>query len=231
VLVRRAAAWARSASGSRPDVGPALSASSCGAGAPAPLPPWSRREPFDEPVRANQRCWAAVSWGRVSSASTSSAVRRAPSEASAVSTSVRRAMSAVSSATSCSSSRGELDEVVGEQPQPGVPHVGLDDAALRAASAWRPRGPSWRRISAVRSDPGEVGLHRLELAQRAFLALAVLEDPGGLLDEAAALLGGRPQDRVELALADDDVHLPADAGVETATPGRRAAGRTVPLMA
>src|SRR5690606_2143930 len=45
------------------------------------------------------------------------------------------------------------------------------------------------------------------------LALAVLEDAGGLLDEPAALLGGGPQHGVELALADDDVHLPADAGV------------------
>jgi hypothetical protein len=66
----------------------------------------------------------------------------------------------------------------------------------------------------VRScDAGEVGLHRLELAQGAFLALAVLEDPGRLLDEAAALLGGGAQDRVELALTDDDVHLAADAAV------------------
>ena len=62
-------------------------------------------------------------------------------------------------------------------------------------------------------DPGEVGLHRLELAERLLLALAVLEDAGGLLDEAAALLGGGAQHGVELALADDDVHLAADAGV------------------
>ena len=45
------------------------------------------------------------------------------------------------------------------------------------------------------------------------LALAVLEHPGGLLDEPAALLGGGAQHGVELALADDDVHLAADAGV------------------
>ena len=40
-------------------------------------------------------------------------------------------------------------------------------------------------------QPGEVGLHRVELAQRLLLALAVLEDAGGLLDEAAAVLGRR----------------------------------------
>jgi hypothetical protein len=39
------------------------------------------------------------------------------------------------------------------------------------------------------ADAGEVALHRLELAERTLLALAVLEDPGRLLDEAAALLG------------------------------------------
>ena len=59
----------------------------------------------------------------------------------------------------------------------------------------------------------QVALGGVELAERLLLALAVLEDAGGLLDEAAAVLGGRVQDRVELALADDDVHLAADAGV------------------
>ena len=87
-------------------------------------------------------------------------------------------------------------------------------AARRATSACRPSGLSWRRSSAVRSvEPVEVGLHRLELAQRLFLALAVLEDAGGLLDEGAAVLGLGVQHGVELALADDDVHLAADAGV------------------
>ena len=41
----------------------------------------------------------------------------------------------------------------------------------------------------------------------------MLEDAGGLLDEPAAVLRGGPQHGVELALPDDDVHLPADAGV------------------
>src|SRR5690606_22784624 len=63
------------------------------------------------------------------------------------------------------------------------------------------------------AHPGEVALHRLELAERLFLALAVLQDTGGLLDEATPLLRRRAQHRVELPLADDDVHLPADAAV------------------
>jgi hypothetical protein len=49
---------------------------------------------------------------------------------------------------------GELHEVVGEQPQAGVAGVGLDHAARRATSAWRPSGFSWRRISPVRSCTG-----------------------------------------------------------------------------
>ena len=109
---------------------------------------------------------------------------------------------------------GELHEVVGEQPQPGVAGVGLDDG----------RAPGGLGLAAERAElaadltgevlhPGEVELHGLELAQRPLLAAAVLEDAGGLLDEAAALLGGGPQHGVELALADDDVHLAAETGV------------------
>jgi hypothetical protein len=62
-------------------------------------------------------------------------------------------------------------------------------------------------------QPRQVGLHRLELAQRLLLALAVLQDARGLLDEAAPVLGPGLQHRVELALPDDDVQLAADAAV------------------
>ena len=41
----------------------------------------------------------------------------------------------------------------------------------------------------------------------------MLEDAGGLLDEAAAGFGRGLEDRVELALPDDDVHLAADARI------------------
>ena len=43
------------------------------------------------------------------------------------------------------------DEVVGEQPQPGVPQLGLHRLRPRAISACRPSGLSWRRSSPVRS--------------------------------------------------------------------------------
>ncbi len=110
--------------------------------------------------------------------------------------------------------RGHLHEVVGDEAQPGVAGVGLDDGGL-AGGLGLPaeRSELAADLGCEVGHPGEVDLHRLELAQRPLLALAVLEDPGGLLDEAAALLRGRPQHRVELALADDDVHLAPDAGV------------------
>ena len=106
------------------------------------------------------------------------------------------------------------DQVVGQQPGAGVADVGLHG-----------RGPAGHLgLPAERLElapdlgeqvvePGQVALGGVELAERLLLALAVLEDAGGLLDEAAPVLGGRVQDRVELALADDHVHLAADAGV------------------
>jgi hypothetical protein len=80
-------------------------------------------------------------------------------------------------------------------------------------------------------QPVEVDLHRVELADRLFLALAVLEDAGGLLDERAAVLGLGVQHRVEPALAHDDVHLAADAGVaEQLLDVEQAAGVAVDLV-
>lgn len=106
------------------------------------------------------------------------------------------------------------DEVVGEETQAGVAQVGLDDGG--------PAGDRRLATEGLELPPELVGevlharevrLHRVQLAQRLLLALAVLEDAGGLLDEGAAAHGVGVQDGVELALADDDVHLAADAGV------------------
>src|SRR5688572_25130534 len=60
---------------------------------------------------------------------------------------------------------------------------------------------------------GEVAVGRLEFPQRLLLALAMLEDAGSLLDEAPALFRRGAQDRVQLALPNDHVHLAPDAGV------------------
>ncbi|BAW92765.1 hypothetical protein CHIBA101_0900 [Actinomyces sp. Chiba101] len=62
-------------------------------------------------------------------------------------------------------------------------------------------------------DAGQVGCHGVELAQGALLAAPVLEDAGGLLDEAPAVLRGGGKNGVELALAHDDMHLAPQARV------------------
>ena len=59
----------------------------------------------------------------------------------------------------------------------------------------------------------QVLVHGGDLAGRALPAALVLGDAGGLLDEAAALLGPALEDRVELALGDDGVRILAEAGV------------------
>lgn len=105
-------------------------------------------------------------------------------------------------------------QVVGGQAQAGVAQVGLD-----GLGAPGDLGLPAQRLELATELGGEVGqarevrLHRLELAERLLLALAVLEDARGLLDERPPLLGPRLQDRVELALADEHVQLAADAGV------------------
>ena len=62
-------------------------------------------------------------------------------------------------------------------------------------------------------DAQQAGLGGVEPALGLLLALAELEDAGGLLDDRPALLGAGVEDGVDLALADDDVLLAADAGV------------------
>ena len=105
-------------------------------------------------------------------------------------------------------------QVVGHQPGLGVAQRRLD--AGRAAGHL---GLAAQRLELAADlgeqvvEAGEVALAGVELAERLLLALAVLEDARGLLDEPAPVLRRRVQDLVELALADDDVHLAADAGV------------------
>ena len=71
----------------------------------------------------------------------------------------------------------------------------------------------------------QAGLGGVEAALGLLLAAAVLEHAGGLLDDRPAVLGAGVEHRVDLALADDDVLLAADAGVARAAPARRAGGR------
>ena len=106
------------------------------------------------------------------------------------------------------------DQVVGEQPQAGVAQLGLD--GLSAASdlgLLAQRLELAAQLGGQVAEAVQVALHVGELAKGLFLALAVLEHARGLFDEGAALLGLGLEDRGQLALADDDVHLTADAGV------------------
>ena len=110
--------------------------------------------------------------------------------------------------------RGQRHVVVGQQPQSRVAQVSLDrggPAGHLGLTAERLQAPAQLRGEVHQA--GEVGLHRLELAQRLFLAPPVLQDTGGLLDERAPGLRSGVQHGVELALPDDDVHLPAETGV------------------
>ena len=59
----------------------------------------------------------------------------------------------------------------------------------------------------------EVLLGALELQLRAAAALAVLAEPGGLLDHQPPLARAREHDLLDLALRDDRVHLLAEPGV------------------
>ena len=106
------------------------------------------------------------------------------------------------------------DVVVGEQPQPGIPQVGLDDRGTpgqgRLAAQRLEAAP---QLSSEVDQPGQVDLHRLELAERFLLAAAVLEHPGRLLDQRPPGLRAGVQHLIQLTLPDDDVHLTAQAGV------------------
>ena len=104
--------------------------------------------------------------------------------------------------------------IVGEQTHSGITDIGLDSG-----------GPLGHlRLSAQRFElaaqlPREVGqplqvlLDLLQLAQGLLFAAAVLQNPGRLFDEPAAILWTGVQDGVEATLTDNDVHLTADTGV------------------
>ena len=63
------------------------------------------------------------------------------------------------------------------------------------------------------AEAGEVALGGGQAALGLLLALAVLQDAGGLFEDQPAVLGAGVEHRVDLALADDHVLLAADARV------------------
>jgi hypothetical protein len=108
----------------------------------------------------------------------------------------------------------EVPKIVGHEPEARVADLGLDDdGAARHLGLSAQRLQLTPQLGGEVLEPNQVDLHRVQLAERLLLALAVLEDARRLLDEAAAILGRGLQDRVELALTDDHMHLSPDAGV------------------
>ncbi len=108
----------------------------------------------------------------------------------------------------------EAGEVVGEEPRAGIAHLELD--LLRPPGhlgLFAERRQLLAKLPGQVGEPGEVGLHRVELPHRLLPPPAVLEDAGCLLDEAAAFLGRRTEHPVELSLPHDDVHFAPHAGV------------------
>ena len=105
-------------------------------------------------------------------------------------------------------------DIVGQHAGTGVAY-GRGDGLGLAGNVGLPsqRGELAPNLAGEIAKSGQVGLHRVELAQRLLLAPAVLENAGGLLDEATPFLGTRAQHRIQLTLPDDDVHLAAEAGV------------------
>ena len=80
-------------------------------------------------------------------------------------------------------------------------------------------------------EADEIRLGVLELAQRLLFLALVLRDAGGFLENRAAILRARREDRVDLALLHDRVGGAADAGVhEQAVDVAQAARRLVELV-
>ncbi|KZX19958.1 hypothetical protein ACH61_02939 [Rathayibacter tanaceti] len=110
--------------------------------------------------------------------------------------------------------RAQSHHVVGQEASTGVADHGRDRLGLAGDLGLAPeRLELAPDLAGEIGEAGEVGLHRLELAEGLLFAAAVLEDARRLLDEAAPLLRGRAQHRIELPLPDDHVHLATETGV------------------
>ena len=106
------------------------------------------------------------------------------------------------------------DDVIGEDTSLGIAHDRSDRLRLPGdlgLASQRLELPA--DLAGEVAQAGEVGLHRIELAEGLLLASAVLQDSRRFLDEPAAIFRRRLEHRVETALADDHVHLAAQAGV------------------
>ena len=106
------------------------------------------------------------------------------------------------------------DEFVGEEAGFRVTDSGLDEGGFARGS-----GLSGQRAELALDllgeveDAHEVVVHVREFAERAFFSAPVFEDSGGFFNKSASFFRACLEDRVESALADDDVHLTTHARV------------------
>ncbi len=80
--------------------------------------------------------------------------------------------------------------IVREQAQPRIAQIRLDHGGLPgdlSLPAQRFQAPA--QLAREVHQPGQIGLHRVELADGLFLAPPVLEHPGRFLDQGSAALG------------------------------------------
>ena len=105
-------------------------------------------------------------------------------------------------------------QIIGEQSGLRVAHARLNEGRATSHPSLAGERPELA-VNLVRQvqDTHEVRVHVGQLLERTLLAPTVLEDARGLFDEAATLLRRGRQNRVELPLADDDVHLTTHARV------------------
>ena len=105
-------------------------------------------------------------------------------------------------------------QVVRSQLAPGLERLPLEPLVeLRRLRLALQRPQPGARLALDVERPGEVVLRALELQLRAPAPLAVLAEPGGLLDQEAPVARLRVDDRLDAALRDDRVHLLAEPGV------------------
>ena len=183
------------------------------------------------------RSWAARSavsrpQASVRSRSRSASAPRSPCGARLTSASfastlrARASRGLVAARSAPASSPSWPSQLVGEQPraQLAAPRARAG-RGCSAACAWRFSGRSRRARLALDVERAvEVVLGALELQLGAAAALAVLAEPGRLLDQQAPLARLRVDDRLDPALADHRVHLAAEVGVGERPRSRRRAG-------
>ena len=106
------------------------------------------------------------------------------------------------------------DHVVGEDAGARIPKFSLNRLCLASHLGLRTeRLQLATNLAGQVAESREVGLHRVELANRLLFATAVLENSGSFFDESATIFGAGGEHVVESPLTDDDVHLTAEAGI------------------